>query len=47
MGFGFLRCGCGCEVRICGVAMENEILIWVRLERELEIRERAMNGEED
>ena len=32
--FGFLRCGCGGEVRICGVAVENEILFWVRLERE-------------
>ena len=34
--FRFLRCGYGCEVRIYGVAVENEILIWVRLERERE-----------
>ena len=32
-GFGFLTCGygCGCEVWIYGVAMKNEILIWVSM----------------
>ena len=33
VGFGFLRCGCGGEVWIYGVAVEIEILIWVRLGR--------------